>query len=72
MRLSISRDTNGNRTMLVKVKGQRGFTIQTLGNLPNTHRNGSDVDHELSKAEVIAFVSTYGTNNQKSKLGLLA
>jgi len=61
MNLKISRDKNGNKTVVVSVPGFRGFSIQTNGNLPNTHRDGKP-----DKAEIVRWVKIYGTIHQKS------
>ena len=58
----ISRDVNGNKTVLVKVEDHRAFSIQTNGNLPETHRLGLGADIEK---EVISYVSKFGTDHQK-------
>ncbi len=64
----LSRDTNGNR--IVKIKnigmGTRGFSIQTLGNLPRTHRNG--LVKFVTANEVVNYVTKYGTDRQKQAL----
>lgn len=65
----ISRDTNGNRTLRVSPPYGRGFSIQTLGNLPTTHRDGITAS---TKDEVHAFVTEHGTDTQRAALGLPA
>lgn len=37
---TLSRDTNGNKTLRVKTEGSRARSVQTNGNLPRTHRDG--------------------------------
>jgi hypothetical protein len=60
MMFKISKDKNGNKIVTVSAAGVRGFSIQTNGNLPNTHRNNSpDV------GEICEWVRTYGTLRQK-------
>ena len=62
------RDTNGNR--IVKVSGPEGsFSIQTLGNLPITHRDGGGATH-ATDTEVCAYVAAHGTTRQKRILGI--
>lgn len=63
--MRISHDKNGNKTLLVKVEGQRGFSIQTLGNLPETHRYGVNPS---TKGEVFSFIAEHGTKRQKELL----
>ena len=57
----MSRDKNGNKTVIVTPRGSRGFSIQTLGNLPKTHRNG-----DPDRLEINEWVSIYGTMRQKA------
>ena len=40
MKLEIKKDRNGNKTLSVKTLENRAFSIQTNGNLPETHRDG--------------------------------
>lgn len=70
--MKISRDVNGNKVLLVTGRDLgdtkiRGFSIQTLGNLPYTHKN--DLHCELTtKEEVFEYVSEFGTERQKDLL----
>ena len=60
------RDRNGNKTLRCSsVEG--GFTIQTNGNLPQTHRDGVTV---ATDAEVCAYVRRHGTDRQRRILGI--
>lgn len=45
MKTKISRDINGNKIVKISFPdtGQKGFSIQTLGNLPLTHRRNNIV-----------------------------
>lgn len=59
-------DINGNK--IVKLvfhhndgKSSKGFSIQTNGNLPITHRTNVP-----NKAEILAYVRKYGTHRQKA------
>ena len=63
--LSIGFDRNGNRILRVKPITARGFSVQTLGNLPETHRNGIG---EHTPGELRAYVSAHGTPRQNSLL----
>ena len=55
-------DRNGNRVLRVTVAGARGFSIQTLGNLPKTHRDGVG---PWSEGEASEYVKRYGTKRQR-------
>lgn len=68
--MKIAHDTNGNR--ILKIEGsdlgtQRGFSIQTLGNLPETHRNGITA---ATDAEVREYLENHGTAQQKELYGI--
>lgn len=68
--MRIDFDTNGNR--ILKIEGsdlgtKRGFSIQTLGNLPDTHRNGVTGNTD---AEVRDFLQKHGTKRQKELYGI--
>ena len=63
--LSIGFDRNGNRILRVKPINAHGFSVQTLGNLPETHRNGLG---EHTPGELRAYVAAHGTPRQKSLL----
>jgi hypothetical protein len=65
MNLTISNDTNGNKTVKVKVEGHRAFSIQTLGNLPITHREGLN---SYTKGEVVQYINKFGTEKQKNAI----
>ena len=64
---TIGRDRNGNKLVHVKTSGRGGFSIQTNGNLPQTHRDGVTVETD---AEVCAYVAAHGTTRQKRILGI--
>ena len=59
---SISKDVNGNKTVKIKAEPHKAFSIQTNGNLPETHHNGVC---EATYKEVYSYISKYGTDNQK-------
>lgn len=61
MNLKMSRDKKGNKIIIISVPGFRGFSIQTNGNLPNTHLNS-----EPDRDEIVRWVKTYGTIHQRS------
>lgn len=52
--LKIKVDTNGNKCLFVKHEDYRGFSIQTNGNLPYTHRNGV-ADYSKTCDELYAY-----------------
>jgi hypothetical protein len=61
----IGRDSNGNKVLRVKPSKGRGFSIQTLGNLPLTHK--MDVG-TWTDGEVKRYVAAYGTVAQRKAL----
>ena len=63
MKFKVSQDKNGNKILQVKPGNGRGFSIQTNGNLPDTHRNGVN---EHTSEEVKQWVEAYGTKSQKA------
>jgi hypothetical protein len=68
--MRIKFDSNGNRTLLIDrsdLAGARGFSIQTLGNLPETHRFGVG---EYTDAEVRAYLTECGTPRQRKLYGI--
>jgi hypothetical protein len=58
-----AKDENGNKVVRITPHTGRGFSIQTLGNLPITHRDGVG---EYTAGEVKAHVVKYGTAGMKS------
>jgi len=68
--MKIKYDTNGNKTLSISkhdLAGARGFSIQTLGNLPETHRNGVG---KWTMFELKSYISKHGTSLQRSALGV--
>lgn len=66
--MKISRDINGNRTLKIESKdigGLKGFSVQTLGKLPETHRKGVN---ELTLDELKEYINSYGSKSQKAKI----
>ena len=63
----LARDTNGNTVLRIRPPHGRGFSIQTLANLPGTHRDGIT---DETAAEVAAHVGQHGTDTQRAALGL--
>ena len=64
---TIGRDKNGNKLVHVKTSGRGGFSIQTNGNLPQTHRDGVTSETD---AEVCAYVRRHGSERQKRILDI--
>ena len=67
MKLSISKDKNGNKIVRVSPSNGRGFSIQTLGNLPYIHAHGISSPY-YAKLEVWDYVSQFGTKMQKQAI----
>lgn len=55
-------DGNGNKVLKVCFNLSRGFSVQTLGNLPMTHRDGIGF---WTADELSDYVSRHGTKRQK-------
>lgn len=62
--MKLSRDINGNKVLKIEKSdvGARGFSIQTSGKLPKTHKHGLG---PWSWSEAINYVKRYGTERQK-------
>ena len=60
------RDKNGNKILRCSSR-EGGFTIQTNGNLPRTHRCGVTVETD---PEVCAYVLRHGTDRRRRILGI--
>lgn len=58
---------NGLKYVSVKIGDSRAFTIQTNGNLKETHRLGLGADIEK---EVREYVQQHGTDHQKQLLNI--
>ena len=71
MGLKLDRDTNGNKTLKVKYHGSgHGFSVQTNGNLPETHRMTPDsFNYTVAAAELKDYISRYGTLRQRDITG---
>ncbi len=71
--MKLSRDNNGNKLLKIEssdLGGCRGFSIQTLGNLPKVHCMTKETfnTHEALN-DLHAYVKLYGTTRQKDLLG---
>lgn len=76
--INLKKDVNGNKIVSVKFAGFRAFSIQTLGNLPIAHRTSfnafDDVDFKVLEninAEILEYLTNYGTKQQKKAAGLI-
>ena len=65
--MKLSHDTNGNKTIaLTRDDCGLGFSVQTLGNLPETHRmTNDDFNESVMVKELATFVNQYGTQAQQ-------
>lgn len=70
--MKISKDVNGNKTLKIEacdtLNHSRGFSIQTLDNLPLTHSEGVN---DKTLLEVKLYILKHGTTSQKSKFDTL-
>lgn len=68
------RDRNGNKIIKLGFPNQRGFSIQTLQNVPSAHRLSGRIkdltEEEQNKieSEAIDYISKYGSQLQKDSL----
>ena len=76
--IEFKKDINGNKCISVKFEGFRAFSIQTLGNLPIAHTTSfnafEDIDYkvlETLNAEILEYLTNYGTKAQKKAAGLM-
>jgi len=69
--IRLSRDNNGNKILIYKPEfGGRGFSVQTNGNLPETHRMPLGYFlHSVAMRELNRYIKEHGTNHQKKLLG---
>ena len=71
MKATIARDVNGNRIVKLSPISKRGFSIQTLGNLPliNKLQMGETFESNqnvLLWMEILDYLKEFGTARQKS------
>lgn len=67
-RIALGYDANGNKRVKVQVPGFRSFSVQTNGNLPETHRKGLCPTTAL---EVKNWIKQFGTEKQKEAVDLI-
>lgn len=64
-------DACGNRRLNFTNEDGKGFSVQTLFNLPKTHcMDASAMKEEAVRVELEAYVAKHGTARQKRLLGL--
>lgn len=71
---SRKRDVNGNTRLVVHSRLAGGFSVQTLGNLPEIHRaliSGTVPDKSLIIRELNKYLIKFGTKRQKTIMQLL-
>ena len=69
LKFKFAMDANGNKVVKVTKKGARGFSIQTNGNLPQTHAMTKDnMNTHVIHDELRAFCGIYGTKKQQEIL----
>jgi len=73
--IGFGRDTNGNKIVKLSFPNTRGFSIQTLGNLKETHRITTKKIDSLTvkdlkniEKESVSYIKKFGSTAQKSKL----
>lgn len=72
-RITLGMDRNGNKTLLYKPAGERGFSVQTNGNLPLAHWVSGDKAEDAQQAllsELKIHVFKFGTPRQKNLMPL--
>lgn len=71
------RDTNGNKVIKLSFPQGRGFSIQTLGNMPKTHSMAtaktkvsdlSGLQMKTIGSEAVKYIKKFGSDMQKKKL----
>jgi hypothetical protein len=75
--LGFKMDTNGNKVAKVSFPNKSAFSIQTLGNLPYSHKNFNsktkvneltENDLKMIEKEVVEYIKENGNASQKSSL----
>jgi hypothetical protein len=70
-----SKDINGNSIAKFTKKGERGFSVQTCGNMPVAHRHSKESwKAEFMQRNIMVelqdYISQFGTERQKRLLGV--
>lgn len=72
--MKLGKDTNGNKVLKLEsfdLNGAKGFSIQTLGNLPKVHTmDNKNLDIKEALKEATTYISKHGTDIQKAKMAL--
>lgn len=75
--LSLGRDINGNKLLKIKFRPKyrlgRGFSVQTLQNLPQTHSMNKYLfmtlgGQSIAVKELVNYIYKFGTKRQKTQL----
>jgi hypothetical protein len=70
--LKLGRDTNGNQTIKVKFPNSdvTGFSVQTLGTMPQTHMMTEDsFSYKIAIVELEGYIRRFGTLKQREATG---
>lgn len=72
--MRLSTDIFGNKCLVLSGKDMgvdRGFSIQTNGNLPRVHGMTAEAfDPDLAWDDALEFIRTHGTDSQRKKMGV--
>lgn len=69
--LTYGRDKNGNATIKVKPEHERGFSIQSNGNLPVTHSRrlaGLPIDYWLTVKELVTYANKAKISKRQKRI----
>lgn len=73
--IKLSMDKNGNKVLrYIPGKGERGFSVQTLQNLPLTHNMMlciSDLEKGTALNELQCYIGEFGTEHQKKLVAMI-
>lgn len=74
MKATLTRDSNGNKTITIKPANKTAFSIQTNGNLPQCHRLPARTTFDAHFyveywKEIKDWISLHGTDRQKNIMG---
>lgn len=64
--IELTHDRRGNKVLRLHTPG---FSVPTLGNLPQTHQmDPDDLHHAIAWSELVSHVEAHGTPTQRRKL----
>lgn len=66
--LGMGMDKNGNKVVKLSFPNSRGFSIQTNGNMPKTHKMKGEINAAVIAKEAAAYIKAHGSEEQKKKL----